>query len=218
MVVKQNIICPGCNKELIIDTYPVINLQENHEMINDVFSLELFKIECPKCKKVTIVQYDTVIVDMYKKYMVYLCHNNKMLDKQQFKSFIEKIPEFAKCSKDLKNTRVVNSVNQLLEKLLIYDYDLNDKIIETLKYLVFTKNSETFKDYTEIRFEKLDQTSLIFGCFNLKDSSIQPKNIAIDIENYNNIIDNFDKELLTNSVEFEEIDDLWVKQYIFKDE
>jgi hypothetical protein len=216
MVVKQNIICTGCHKELIIDTYPVINLQENHEMLNDVFSLELFKIECPKCKKVTLIQYDTIIVDMYKKYIVYLCHNNKMLDKQLLKDTVDKIPEFNTCSKDLKNTRVVNSVNQLLEKLLIFDYDLNDKIIETLKYLVFSSNVEAFKDYTEIRFEKLDQTSLIFGCFNLENSTVQPKNIAIDIANYNNIIDSFDKSLLENTIEFEEINDLWVKQYIFK--
>lgn len=64
--------CPHCKHKEIINTYPVINLQEDKELYEDLFSLNLFKVECPECHKTSVLQYDLIVVDMYKKYIIYL--------------------------------------------------------------------------------------------------------------------------------------------------
>ena len=64
--------CPHCKNKFEISVYPVINLQEDTELYEDLFSLELFKVECGNCKKITMVEYNLLVVDMYKKYIIYL--------------------------------------------------------------------------------------------------------------------------------------------------
>ena len=69
--IKYEYTCSNCGEKKIIDIYPVINLQSDKELYNDLFSLDLFRINCENCNTVSMIQYDTLIVDMYKKYMVY---------------------------------------------------------------------------------------------------------------------------------------------------
>lgn len=59
-------ICPHCKTEFEIDIYPIINLQTDTELYEDLFSLNLFRIPCKSCKKITLITYDILVVDMYK--------------------------------------------------------------------------------------------------------------------------------------------------------
>jgi hypothetical protein len=216
---KTNIehMCSNCKQVLNISIYPVINLQSDNELYNDLFSLELFKIECPKCKKTTIIQYDTFIVDMYKKYMIYMCINDNIykLDKTDLINSVKKNNEYKKIWDELKYTRIVTSLNELLEKLLIFDYDLNDKVIEVLKLTLYEKERLDKELYTSIHFNKIERESLIFSCFNLTDHNVQPIDVSVDIKYYNIMLDKIGG-LPQETGEFDYIDKNWAEEQLNK--
>jgi hypothetical protein len=201
--------CPHCNHEFDIDIYPVINLQADTEIYNDLFSLDLFRIECEKCKKITLITYNTLVVDMYKKYIIYLTG-----DSSQDIEKLNLIENFKKVIPILNNTRSVNSLNELAEKLYIFDYDLNDKIIEYLKYGL--KNNSELKEsnYTDICFNKLERDELIFTCFNIEDSTVKPKDIAVNISYYNEAIDVF--KYSNEKIFFEQVNQKFIEKELNK--
>lgn len=214
--INQSVACKNCGKLHEIKCYPIINFQSaSDEFIKSVFSLELFKITCD-CGAETIVSYDTVIIDMYKKYIVYLYSSGDI------KSFYDSIlPALEKMFSDnekykeiynnLNHTRLVTSINEMLEKLLIFDYDLEDTYIECIKLSLY-KNEKIKEDNIQmIFFDKLDGKNLLFTLIS-NDSNVEPKMVGIDIEYYNNIIDAFNKiENNKNTMPFVKID----SEYIF---
>lgn len=211
-------ICPNCKHEQEINVYPIINLQSDKDIYDDLFSLNLFKIECPKCKKTSIIQYDCLVVDMYKKYIIYLyTSNNVETFNQNIDQFINDLknnPQFEEIFKELKHTRLVTSLNQLLEKLLIFDYDLNDKVLEILKLGLYDKERLDRELYRNVCFNKIDRDKLIFTCFNINDNSVQPIDISVDIKYYNIIIDSIGGSIPEDDKLFDYIDYNWAKQKI----
>jgi len=212
MKLETKFVCPHCKQELQINTYPVINLQTDKELYNDLFSLNLFKINCPNCKKTTVIQYDCLVVDMFKKYIVYLYISNNL---DEFNKNIDKLVESHKnIISELKHTRVVTSLNQLLEKMLIFDYDLNDKIIEIMKLGMYNKERLDSEIYKNICFNKIEKDKLIFTCFNINDNKVQPIDISVDIKYYNIIIDSIGGSAPDETSNFEYIDANWAKNNI----
>ena len=216
--VNQTVTCKNCGKLHEVKCYPIINFQsEDEEFVKSVFSLELFKVTCD-CGAETIISYDTVIVDMYKKYIIYLYTSG---DDESFYNSIEPslekmFTENEKCKQaydSLVHTRLVKSMNEMLEKLLIFDYDLEDTIIECVKLSIF-KNEKVQEDKIKmIYFDKLDGKNLLFTVIS-EDPNIAPKMIGIDIEYYNNIIDNFKKIDTNEHKPFMKIDAAYILSLI----
>lgn len=187
-------ICPKCGEKEVIDIYPVINLQTDKELYEPLFSLELFKHECFKCHATSVIQYDLMVIDMYKNYIIYNTSNYKAINWDKIlNSFKEDLTE-------IKHLRITTSLNELLEKLLIFDYDLNDYFIEQLKLGL---SEDLQQDYPDIYFNKLDRDKLVFSCFNLDNKEIKPKNIEVSIIAYNKLIDlNKDETILKSDKMF----------------
>lgn len=201
--------CPHCNHEFDIDIYPVINLQSDTEIYNDLFSLDLFRIECEKCKKITLITYNTLVIDMYKKYIIYLT-----ADKSKDIENLNIMNNYKDIISELKHTRSVNSLNELVEKLYIFDYDLNDKIIEYLKYGLKNNSKLQEGNYTDICFNKLDKEELIFTCFNLDNSTVIPKDIAVNINYYNDAVDTF--KYNNENIFFEQVNQDFIEKELNK--
>lgn len=213
MKTQIKITCPHCKTEQTIDTYPIINLQNDTDIYEDLFTLNLFKHECKKCKKNIIVQYDCLVIDMYKKYIIYLYTTDSLTNfNKNIDQLIEKLQadtQYKEVFNNLKYTRVVTTLNELLEKLLIFDYDLNDKVIEILKLGLYDKERLDKDIYKSICFNKIENDKLIFSCFNIYDNTVQPINISVDIKYYNIVIDSIGGTVPTDDKYFEYVNDIW---------
>ena len=84
MKTQIEFICPHCKNKFEINIYPVINLQSDTDLYEDLFSLELFKIECNQCKKVTMVEYDVLVA-------VVLRDKEDFADKISYYSFYQNV-------------------------------------------------------------------------------------------------------------------------------
>jgi hypothetical protein len=196
MKTQIEFICPHCKNKFEINIYPVINLQSDTDLYEDLFSLELFKIECSSCKKVTMIEYDLLVVDMYKKYVIYLC---KEADTTAY-DFSENnlcrlfnVDNKSEIFNIIKYMRKVYSLAELLEKLLIFDYDLNDKILVRLKKYLYDEGLVDNVRYPQLNFEKIEGQNLIFTAYNLNKREENPSMLSINFEYYNKMIDEIGK-------------------------
>lgn len=207
--------CQQCGEQYDFNVCNVINLQKDQDLYEPLFSLDLFKHQCEKCGYLNVVQYDMMVVDNFKKYMIFLFGPERMsLFKESVDRYIKSLEqsnsqEFQVLKENIQHTRVVNSINDLKEKLLIFDYDLNDKIIELIKRGLYTNKLIDQKEFPYILFNAIDQDKLAFVCIGGTDNTIT-KEIGISIKFYNKILDSLgDKIKESKELDFPLIDKNW---------
>lgn len=131
---KINIACPKCNYEQDFVMWESINATLNLELKKQLFNGELFRLTCSKCEKSSNIIYNLLYHDMEKAYMIFLLPDCFIPDEFFVDDPIGKLIE-----KSLKSSycrRIVFSLDELIEKILIFDEELDDIAIEGLKYLI----------------------------------------------------------------------------------
>lgn len=208
---KVNYTCEKCSNEQEIPIFPYINFSESPEYYALVKNLDIFKCKCEKCSFENFIKFDSLIVDPIHNYFLYLfCdHKNINLFRKNVDYFVNTVlkgPEL----EDWNNskTRLVLTLNDLVEKMTIFELGLNDKTIEFIKRGLIEK--KLVKDInSEILFDGIYQTNLEFVSIGEKES----EKINVSINFYNDIIEKV-KQIDKNEQNFELIDQNWVKSKI----
>ena len=209
--------CQQCKEEFEFKIYPLINLQKDKDLYEPLFSLDIFKHKCEKCGHLNIIQYDMMVVDNFKNYMIYLFGPDRMsVFKDSVNNYIDKLKETSPegwkvFNESIKHTRVVNTINDLKEKLLIFDYDLNDKIIELVKRGLYENNLIDEKEFPYIMFNTLERDNISFICIG-QEGEKSIKEVGVNINFYNKLIDTLGEPLKQfKEMDFPLIDKAWAK-------
>ena len=172
---KYTIKCPECGTDVEVSRPAVINVQNDPEYKIKVLTGELFNEKCPKCGQGLQVVSRITYHDMDKRLMIYLRpitsqDELKTFDYEAIRSAIEdnfKAPNYA--------IRVVTTVNELMEKIKIAEFGLNDGVIEIAKFVYFDIFTKQFDGVgvVNIYYERRDdKDALIFFCNDGKTRSI----------------------------------------------
>jgi ribosomal protein S27E len=147
--------CPACANTWPQVVHASANVSLDPTLKERVLSGDIFKLKCPKCGNVTHAQYDCLYHDMSKALMVSLTSAEGLDAKiQGLTGALGAIPQ-----RDLYTLRIVHSVQDLWEKIFIFDAELNDGIVELLK-VVLPGQDEAFKG-AQLRFQALDDAGAL---------------------------------------------------------
>ncbi|MBR6073093.1 MAG: hypothetical protein IKP76_02095 [Bacilli bacterium] len=175
--IKEELKCPSCNKKLKVKVYNSFN----ESKITDIINKDIFKVTCNNCNESFYVDYPFEL-DTDKYHLFYTPYDNNI--------------EIVKN----KINRVCNTFDDLREKILIFEDDLNDIVIEYLKaYVGGSLKDDNIKD---IRFDSIIDNRIIFALIGIEqnagiDKSIYDEllkkakikdNIVIDQDNYKDYI------------------------------
>ena len=151
-VSKIDFNCPSCSKK---NRIKIKNVYSNEE-ITDIIDRSIFKVKCTKCDKETTLDYPfTYICDDY---IIYY----------NMEDTIE----------DNKTKRICKTYDDVKEKLLIFNDNLNDIVIEYIKLFIESELKKE-KVFTEVRYDSLINNELRFYVINKKEYA----NISIDFYN-----------------------------------
>lgn len=144
--IKQDYICPNCKKKNKYKLYAEID----NKYIQKVINRELFTQCCKYCKTSIITDYSVnLVTENYK--IIYTPNNNE-------------IPK-EKC--EIK-TRVCDLYDDFKEKILIFEDELNDVLIEFIKSFIMTQmTKEELGMIDNIRYNTKNQDDLIFSLIGL---------------------------------------------------
>lgn len=150
----EKIACPECNAESEFLVWSSINTMSNPEMKEKVRTREAFRSICPCCGHTTYVDYGFLYHQMEDKIMIYYVQNmesyNQVFDMFSGESMHNALKEITS-SEYMK--RIVMSQDELSEKLLIFDNELDDRVIELAKVLFASVPSEQGVKVTEMLFD-----------------------------------------------------------------
>ncbi len=154
--------CPKCgrkNKALLWDS---INTVINPEMKEKVRTGEAFVWICPECGYHASLNYAMLYHQMEDEVMIYYVPGNPKEAAEMVKGFFhddiaEKIGRKLRFNKNYQK-RVVGTMNQLQEKLMILDAGLDDRIIELMKLFMTVQLQEKEPDLRieECLFERTE--------------------------------------------------------------
>ncbi len=209
-----NYKCEKCGNEQNVNIFPCIDFSKNPEYYALVKDLSIFKVKCEKCGIEKIIQFDTLLIDEAHKYFIYLLSDRSFYNKFKYKItyFIEtELNKEDKYDLDTYKTRIVTSPNDLVEKMSIFEFGLDDEVIELIKCGIYDKNIIDRVVYDCLYFDGMQNADLEFVAFSSKTSSKEPKKLVVQFGFYNKIVDDLSNFKNRHHDRFEIIDEDWIR-------
>ncbi|MHA1568471.1 MAG: CpXC domain-containing protein [Alphaproteobacteria bacterium] len=148
--IEVEFTCPDCQYAGKTEVYQSVNVTLEPELKEKVLNFELFLMICPKCQarldRLTHLLYH----DMDRHLMIWL---HPLEERLHWQEYVEKdIQGFQQSvemmgGKEIKNIPTLRTCFgplELREKILIFDADLDDKVIELMKLRFLAQHREEF--------------------------------------------------------------------------
>lgn len=185
---KETITCPECGTENEFIIWQSLNGDLDPEAKQRLLDGTLFDFKCKKCGYESKVNYPILYHDMAHNVMVH-CVPEEMVE-EAYKEFAEseaaigiKLPEYTK--------RIVTNHNALREKAIIFENELDDRIIEIIKlfHLANVSNQVPDANIEEVYFLISD------GKFYLEFLGAKRLSAEIPVGMYEDMASNFAEKL-----------------------
>lgn len=128
-VSKEKIVCTHCQTEGEFDFWESVNVDLDPELREKVFSEEIFIWTCPSCGQKFFIPYSTLYHDMKNNFMIMYCPERTGEEQCEISEIYDVLG-----IRQQYTLRMVYGVDELKEKILILEQNLNDIAIEKLKY------------------------------------------------------------------------------------
>lgn len=214
--VDKEIVCPHCSAKSLVNMWGSINPAENPELREKIMQQNLFDWCCPECKKHAQVLYPCVYHDTQNDFIIYFIP--KSISKEVRDSILSS--EHSDLSSFKK--RAVFSLNEFIEKILIFESGMDDKAIELMKLALYNiEYSRNEKPIDSIYFYKYDKNilRLEFAIFKkneekpiFKYSQISAYNKAIEVLKEYNYQDNNKFDIINHSFANKVASELFIKK------
>lgn len=145
----SEISCPECGNKQNFVTWQNIVADLDPELKEKVLNGELFLFTCEKCGKKFPITYPCLYHDMAKHLLVYLTNDLESI-KEMNKALLDSPETFEIQSRQGYIYRAVSTVNELAEKIMIHDMELDDRVIEIIKMLILFKSGNDGMDVDSI--------------------------------------------------------------------
>ncbi len=134
---NENIVCPTCGHKQKFQVWDSINASQDPELKEKLLKGDLAEMVCEKCQSHVFVKFDMIYHDLDKKLMVLLRYPD---DEGNVPGFDNEALGLVKAMGDDYSLRAVYTYPDLLEKIRIFDDELDDVILEILKYMFSLTN------------------------------------------------------------------------------
>jgi hypothetical protein len=113
-----------------VTVYPLVDSNRNPKLKQKILNGEFFVRHCSNCDEKMMIWHDTMYQDHEKGFLIYLTNDvveiSKTMEWTRDEKNIGHMPEDTRI-------RIVQNQNQLKEKLNLFEYELDDRVIELIK-------------------------------------------------------------------------------------
>ena len=183
---KQNVRCPECGQMTEVTVWNSITVGDSADLKQDLLRGKLNMFHCPACQHTALMPSPMLYHDEEKRLMISFSPCNDALLKNQLYDNIRKTSKESGELSNLEgyNLRFVTDYNELLEKILIFDNNMNDKTIEMIKLMILSQDIDKSADRV-CRFGKCENGTLEFMIYDMKEN--QTYTSQVPVETYNTV-------------------------------
>ena len=127
------VTCPHCGHKQRMPIWGIVNATENKRKKHEIMNGTFFECTCKNCGETNIITYSMLYHDDVNSMMIY--HVQSTLGITDAHIAINDRRKYIKDTDDCK-IRIVTSPNELKEKIILCENNLDDRIIELMKALI----------------------------------------------------------------------------------
>ena len=202
---KYRIQCPKCQHEQEVSLHESINLKDTPELKQALLSNQLNTVVCEQCKASFRVDKPILYHDPAHSVMIYLIPLNEESFEQGERKFVESLQRLnGKLPKESKMPDVclVFSRIELVERIFLFDAGLDERIIEYIKYLIYSHNLKKIDPAEKALLFNAEDSTPDALCFVTQDIKTKKLESVIQYERktYNALCEMFDRDDKTASL------------------
>ena len=167
---KISVVCPKCGGLNEVTVWSVITVSDSPDLKNDLLSGKINILICADCGQRALLPDTLLYHDEKEKLLISFTPCGSEEVKEDMRKKLKYSYSDLKKELDLDgyNLRFVTEYNSLLEKILIFDNALNDKVCELIKLLILSQEPEKSDARTAV-FGKRDGNELEFLVRDMSD-------------------------------------------------
>lgn len=178
---KQTIRCPKCGQVNDITVWNSITVKDSADLKADLLAGKINMFRCTACPHTALMPSPLLYNDEEKRLIITFSPTNDPLLKQQI---FENVQAASQESGELEklegyNMRFVADYNDLLEKILIFDNDMNDKAVEVIKLMILMQEPEK-AEQRNCRFGKVENNNIEFMVYDEKENQIYTSTVPME--------------------------------------
>lgn len=209
--------CPQCGLEQKVKIWDSIEVDQNPEAKEEILKNRLFLFKCESCGFEAPQVQTCLYHDSDKELLVFMVPDYDFEKSVKIRFFMKEmgniLPEY---KKDSYECRIVSNINQMKEKIMIRDEELDDRIIELMKlhYISQVKKTLDSGAFLEAFFDSSNEQNGFVFFFEDRN----PMFGEMNIEAYNILLEDFMTEAERLTPEgFAEIDLKWAEMLASKE-
>lgn len=137
-----DIQCPACGGA--VRFAPVTSVQEGDAHLHQLLEGSLNRVQCPACQAKFFYETPMIYHDKARRYLVYYLPTSLMDGVDEALEHMDRLYDtiFAELPEELRPVcRLAMSRNQFIEKIVLHQRQLDDRVVEYVKYQLF-QNSQ----------------------------------------------------------------------------
>ncbi len=164
--------CPRCQREQSVELYESINVQADPNLRQRLMANDINVVRCKDCELSFRVDKPLLYHDPARRIMIYLVPFGAAdlgTGERQFADLLLRLEGLLPADLRAPHIGLVCSRIELVERIFLLEAGLNERIIEYLKYLLYTRNAERLDPATKELLFNAEDSNAESLCFVVQD-------------------------------------------------
>ncbi len=191
--------CPKCRHEQSVELYEAVNVQQSPELKDLLLANQLNAVICEQCQSSFRVDKPILYHDPKFKRMIYLIpagEGSAGDGERQLIDSLRRLNGALPKGVEAPDVCLVHSRTELVERVFLFDAGLNERVIEYMKYMIYTRNLEKLHPARKaLLFNAQDSTpkALCFVVQDVKTRKLESM-LQYDRSTYTALSEMFDRD------------------------
>lgn len=140
---SYTIHCPKCRHEQAVQLYESINVKDTPELKEKLLANQVNQVTCAQCGLVFRVDKPLVYHDPARSIMIYLVPIGDAAPEsreRELGDLLRRMNGLLPAGIKAPEVCLVFSRTELVERIFLFDAGLNERVIEYIKYMIYTRN------------------------------------------------------------------------------
>ncbi|MBT8043200.1 MAG: CpXC domain-containing protein [Pontiella sp.] len=172
-----NITCPSCGTPQDVQLYDAVNVETDPQLKDALMHNQLNRVECPDCELSFRVDLPMLYNDPARKILIHWVPETEETAREQIlEEFDRSMEEMNSAMPDdieLPGVRLVLSRVELVELIFLIEAGLNQRVVEYVKYSIFTRNVEKVDPHTHRLLLNVQDSTDEELCFVVQNADTQ---------------------------------------------
>jgi hypothetical protein len=197
--------CPKCRHEQKVPLYESVNVKTNPELRDELMKSRLNTILCSQCQFSFRVDKPLLYHDPARRLMIYWIPTAEdAIEKgqEQFSECLKKLNKLIPEGINAPDVHLVFNRTELVERIFLFEAGLDERIIEYVKHMIFTKNLVRLDPAKKALLFNAEDSNAESLCFVVQDVLTRKLEAVLQFnrEAYNALCEMFDHDEQTASL------------------